>query len=104
MRSSRRHRRLVAAFVVVFYAVATVVARRRGYLVGGNVVVRCRRGHLFTTIWVPGVTVKAVKLGWWRLQWCPVGRHISLVSPVRDSELTDEQRRSAGRHRDVRIP
>ena len=90
--------------VVVFYAVATVLARRRGYLVGGNVVVRCRRGHLFTTIWVPGVTVKALKLGWWRLQWCPVGRHVSLVTPVRDSELTDEQRRSAGQHRDVRIP
>jgi len=104
MRSPRRHHRLVLACVVVLYAVATVSARRRGYLVGGTVVVRCRRGHLFTTIWVPGVTLKAVKLGWWRLQWCPVGRHVSLVAPVRDAELTDGQRRFAQHHHDVRIP
>jgi hypothetical protein len=88
----------------VFYVLATIVARRRGYLLGGNVVVRCRRGHLFTTIWVPGATFKALKLGWWRLQWCPVGKHLSLVSPVKESELSDEERRFAEQHRDVRIP
>lgn len=104
MPSPRRQPRIVLIGVVVFYVLATIVARRRGYLLGGNVVVRCRRGHLFTTIWVPGATFKALKLGWWRLQWCPVGKHLSLVSPVKESELSDEERRFAEQHRDVRIP
>jgi hypothetical protein len=26
--------------------------------------VRCRRGHLFTAIWIPGISFKAVRLGW----------------------------------------
>jgi hypothetical protein len=80
------------------------VARRLGYMVGGNVVVRCRQGHLFTTIWVPGVSLKAVRLGWLRLQRCPVGNHWTLVSPVREADLTDEERAAAHQSRDVRIP
>ncbi len=71
---------------------------------GGNTTVRCRQGHLFTTIWVPGASFKAVRLGTARLQRCPVGRHWSLVTPVKDSDLTDEDRESAAQHRDVRIP
>ena len=51
----------------------TVVARRLGYGVGGNTVVRCREGHLYTTIWIPGASLKALRLGWARLQYCPVG-------------------------------
>jgi len=27
----------------------------RGYPIGGRLVVRCRQGHLFTTLWIPGV-------------------------------------------------
>ena len=96
--------RIVLVVVVVCYIVATLVARRRGYNMGGNVVVRCRKGHLFTTIWVPGASLKAVRLGWVRLQRCPVGKHWTLVTPVRDSDLTDEERRTAEEHRDVRIP
>jgi hypothetical protein len=82
----------------------TLVARRCGYNLGGDVVVRCRDGHLFTTIWVPGASLKAVRLGWVRLQRCPVGNHWTLVTPVRDSDLTDEERQIAGEHRDIRIP
>jgi hypothetical protein len=33
-----------------------------------------------------------------------VGHHFSIVTPVRESELTDEQRRAAREHRDIRIP
>jgi hypothetical protein len=94
----------VLGAVVAFYVVSTVVARRRGYNMGGNVVVRCRQGHLFTTIWIPGASLKAVRLGWARLQRCPVGKHWSLVTPVKESELTDEEKKSAAAHRDVRIP
>jgi len=94
----------ILAGVVAFYLVATLVARRRGYSLGGNVVVRCRSGHLFTTIWIPGASLKAVRLGWARLQYCPVGQHWSLVTPVRDADLTDEERTFADEHRDMRIP
>jgi hypothetical protein len=72
--------------------------------VGGNVIVRCREGHLFTTIWIPGASVKALRLGRWRYQRCPVGNHWSLVTPVRESELTEEERELAHSHRDIRLP
>jgi hypothetical protein len=80
------------------------VLRLRGYPVAGDVVVRCREGHLFTTIWVPGVSVKAVRLGWWRLQRCPVGKHWSIVTPVRQSELTKAEKRAASKNKDIRVP
>jgi hypothetical protein len=32
----------------------------RGYPIGGNLIVRCRHGHLFTTLWVPSASVKAL--------------------------------------------
>ena len=83
---------------------ATLLARLLGYQLGGNVVVRCRQGHLFTTIWIPGVKLKGLDLGVARLQRCPVGGHWSLVTPVRDADLTDEQRRFAQGHHDVWIP
>jgi len=78
--------------------------RRRGYPFGGNVVVRCRKGHLFTTLWVPGASLKSVRLGWWRLQRCPVGKHWTLVHPVKEADLGEDERRTAHEHRDIRIP
>jgi hypothetical protein len=77
---------------------------RRGYGLGGNVIVRCRRGHLFTTIWIPGASIKSLRLGWWRVQRCPVGPHWSLVTPVRTSDLSEQERQEAALHRDVRLP
>jgi hypothetical protein len=59
---------------------------------------------LFTTIWIPGASVKSLRLGWWRFQHCPVGSHWSIVTPVKKSDLTEEQKRSAGEHKDIRIP
>jgi hypothetical protein len=82
----------------------TLAARRLGYNLGGNVVVRCRKGHLFTTIWIPGVNLKAIDLGIARVQHCPIGGHWSMVLPVRNGDLTDEQRQTAAQHHDVRIP
>jgi len=72
--------------------------------VAGNVVVRCRAGHLFTTIWLPGVSLKSLRLVWWRFQHCPVGEHWSLVTPVRETDLTDNDLRLAREHKDLRIP
>jgi hypothetical protein len=72
--------------------------------IGGNLIVRCRAGHLFTTIWIPAASVKALRLGWWRVQRCPVGDHWSLVTPVNESKLTDAERRVARQHHDIRLP
>jgi hypothetical protein len=101
-RPRSRTRRLLSLAVSVLPEV--IVLRRRGYPPAGNVVVRCREGHLFTTIWVPGVSVKALRLGPWRLQRCPVGNHWSIVTPVRRSELTEEEDRAAAGSRDIRLP
>ena len=96
-------RRLLLALVLVD-VVATIVGRLRGYGFGSNTIVRCRQGHLFTTIWVPGVSLKSVRLGWWRLQRCPVGGHWTVVTPVRAADLSRDEQRLAGEARDVRIP
>jgi hypothetical protein len=99
-----RSRRRAAVVVVTTIALETLAMRLRGYPIGGNVVVRCRQGHLFTTIWLPGASLKSLRLGWWRYQRCPVGRHWSIVTPVKQSDLTAEDRRIAGENRDIRIP
>ena len=100
----RRRHKVGLAIAVATVAVETLVLRRRGYGMGGNVVVRCRRGHLFTTIWIPGGSLKSLRLGWVRIQRCPVGGHWGPVTPVPLSELTDEERRSAEQYHDLRIP
>ncbi len=82
----------------------TLLGRLLGYNHGMHTVVRCRQGHLFTTIWIPEITLKAVDLGVARLQRCPVGRHWTLITPVKPASLTDDERQFAEQHRDVRIP
>jgi hypothetical protein len=77
---------------------------RRGQRPGRNVLVRCRDGHLFTTIWIPAASLKSLRFGLWRFQHCPVGAHWSLVTPVRTAELSDEERSAAAEIRDVPIP
>jgi hypothetical protein len=83
---------------------STLLGRLLGYGFGRNTVVRCRAGHLFTTIWIPGVKLRALDLGVARVQRCPVGRHWTLVRPVRQRNLTDADRAAAAAHRDVRLP
>ena len=90
--------------IVVLVPGVNITARRHGHNVGNNAVVKCRRGHLFTTIWIAGASFKSVRLGWVRLQRCPVGHHWGLVTLLKEPNLTDEQRRVAAEHRDVRIP
>jgi hypothetical protein len=101
-RTARRGRMVVLAAVGV--GLATLIGRLLGYGFGLHTVVRCRQGHLFSTIWIPGVKLKALDLGVARVQRCPVGRHWSIVTPVRDRDLTGAQREFAGAHRDVAIP
>ena len=63
-----------------------------------------RRGSRFRTLWIPGDSVKALRLGWARIQRCPVGKHWSIVAPVKTAELTKKELRFAEEHRDVPVP
>jgi hypothetical protein len=105
MRSkSRSKRRRAARVALASIGAEALLMRLRGYPIGGNIAVRCRQGHLFSTIWIPGASVKSLRLGWWRLQWCPVGRHWSVVTPLKIAQLTEGDRREATAHRDIRLP
>jgi hypothetical protein len=91
--------------VIALLIIATVVARRHGFNVGNtHTVVRCLDGHLFTTIWIPGLSLKALRFGPFRLQRCPVGDHVTFVTPVRESDLTEEERWFARQHHDDSLP
>jgi hypothetical protein len=96
--------RAILAGVVVGYVAGTIIAIQQGYSLGKNAVVRCRRGHLFSTVWIPGASVKSLRLGFWRIQWCPVGRHVDLVRPVKIADLTEAERSFALSHHDAPVP
>lgn len=96
---------MVVLAIAIMLGLIGLGARRIGYAsVGSDAIVRCRDGHLFTTLWIPGVSLKSIRFGMTRFQYCPVGRHWTFVAPVRESELTEEQIIDASRHHDVRIP
>lgn len=102
--TKRTRRRLVLGAVAGGYVAGTVWAVRNGYSFGRDVTVRCRSGHVFRTIWIPGVSVKSLRLGLWRLQWCPPGRHVSLVHPVKPADITAEVRAAAALCHDAPVP
>ena len=105
MATSERTRQLgVAAVVVGGYAVGTIVAARAGYQVGREAFVRRRQGHLFTTTWIPGGSLKAIRLGLWRIQWCPVGRHVDLVRLVKPRPCRNPRASSPLAHHDILVP
>jgi len=66
--------------------------------------VRCRDGHLFTTIWIPLGSLKAVRLGNRRYQRCPVGRHWSIVRPLDPATADPADLAAAATVHDLRIP
>jgi hypothetical protein len=100
---SERHR-LTWPLVAAAFAGEILPLWRRGYGIGGKVVVRCRGGHLFRTLWVPGASVKALRLGPWRLQRCPAGAHWSIVTPVSRDTLTEGELATAHAVHDLRLP
>ncbi len=88
---------IVGLIVLVVVAVSVIVLnlamRRRGYSIPGQTVVRCSRGHLFRTTWIEGGSLKAARLGpRTRFQHCPTGGHWAIVHPVKDEDLTEEDR------------
>src|SRR5487761_2055490 len=97
---SRHRRRLkLFAFIAMSNVVAGALARRRGFAIGMNTIVRCRQGHLFSTIWLPGASVKALRLGPFRFQHCPGVQHWTFVVPVRNATLSEAELRDANAHR-----
>lgn len=87
---------VILGLVGIVVVVMNVVMRRRGYDIPGTTVVRCSKGHLFTTTWVEGGSLKAVRLGpTKRYQRCPACRRWAIVRPLRDEDLTDDERRAA---------
>jgi hypothetical protein len=101
-KSKRRMR--IGLLAVASLALELAVLRRRGYGLGGRVIVRCRAGHLFTTIWLPAASLKSLRLGLWRVQRCPVGHHWSLVTPVSAASLSEAELSAARQQRDLPIP
>lgn len=73
------------------------------YRLGRQSIVVCRQGHLFSTIWIPYASLKAVRLGPWRFQWCPVGRHWTLVRLVNVNAPSPEQLQRAEATTDIRV-
>jgi hypothetical protein len=66
--------------------------------------VRCREGHLFTTIWIPFGSLKALRLGPRRFQRCPVGHHWSMVQRLDRASATPAKLAAAAATHDLRIP
>jgi len=66
--------------------------------------VRCRDGHLFTTLWVPFGSLKALRLGRRRFQYCPVGHHWTIVTRLDQSSAGRKDLAKAAKVRDVRLP
>lgn len=84
---------VVLGIVAVSIVALNVAMRRHGYSIPGKTVVRCSKGHLFTTTWIEGGSLRAVRLGArTRYQHCPVGEHWAIVHPAKDADLTEEDR------------
>jgi hypothetical protein len=94
-----------ALFVYFIARMGAAAGQRRGYSgMGGDQIVRCSQGHLFTSKWIVGSSVKAVRLGYKRYQRCPVCEKWRIVVPVADDELTEDDRRVAAEHHDTKLP
>lgn len=67
-------------------------------------IVACSRGGLFQTVWLPLVSFKAIRLGPYRVQRCPVHNRLELVHRVDPDTLTAQQRAAASRYPPGRVP
>jgi len=66
--------------------------------------VRCKAGHLFTTIWIPGGSLKAARLAGRRFQHCPVGHHWTTIERLDPDTADAADLAEAARVHDIRIP
>lgn len=82
------------------YAPAHLSAGRDRFVV----VVRCARGGLFETLWVPGASFRSLRLGPWRIMRCPVHDRVEVVHIVDPASLTPQERAAAATHPAGPIP
>lgn len=66
--------------------------------------VRCSAGHSYTTIWLPLGSLKAVRLGRRRFQWCPVGGHWAVVQRIDTTNASPAELREAAAVHDLPVP
>ena len=104
MAKQRRPRGRAFAIGAAFLFIEAVGLRRKTGRIAGTVVVRCARATSSRPSGFPGASLKSVRLGWWRFQHCPIGRHWTLVTPVRESELGETDRVAARQVHDARVP
>ena len=67
-------------------------------------IVRCSRGALYSTIWNPWGSLKAIRLGPVRIQRCPVHHRWEKTRRVDPGALTPRQLEQARSTIDTRIP
>jgi hypothetical protein len=67
-------------------------------------IVRCSQGALFSTVWAPLISFKAIRLGSVRVQRCPVHHKWQRVSRVDPSTLTSDQVKAAEQIHDTNVP
>jgi|ERR1019366_5768991 hypothetical protein len=94
---------VVVLIWVILVMIPTAITFNKGLRFGKNVVVRCSAGHLYTTIWIPSVSLKAFRWGFRRYQYCPVGKHWAWISQLRGFELTSKAIEDANKTHDIRI-
>jgi hypothetical protein len=65
-----------------------------------EIIVRCSRGHLFVTNWIPLTGFRSIRLSpGLRYHRCPVERHWRLARPARAGTLTGMRLSEARRYR-----
>ena len=55
---------------------------------------RCSQGHLFLATWVMGGSLTKVRLGPDAVGRCPIGHHWATMHPVKDADLSADERRT----------
>jgi len=90
--------------IALAIAGGAIVAGRLNMLKRFDRPVRCRDGHLFTTIWMPLASMKALRLGGRRFQHCPVGHHWTTVVPLDQTSARSADLETAAALHDIRIP
>lgn len=90
-RRSRRPKLKMILLALGATAAANALLRRRGYDIPGRTVVRCSRGHEFTTTWIEGVSVTSLRLGpLRRLQRCRECHAWRVVRPVKRADQSHD--------------
>lgn len=101
--STARGRPRWLAPLTVAFAGAVIAPRISPVRRALDTVVRCSSGHLFTTLWFPLGSFKAIRFGGARFQRCPVGHHWAVVRRVAQSQLSPDEVTAAHEHHDLLI-